>query len=69
MFNFSSYIKDSEHYNGPNNLFIGKMKDKTSDVLRKGFVRLKSKTYAFITEDNYKSKKQNVLTKMLLMMN
>ena len=45
------------------------MKDKTSDVLRKGFVRLKSKTYAFITEDNHKSKNQNVLTKMLLMMN
>ena len=42
------------------------MKDKTSDVLRKGFVRLKSKTYTFITEDNHKTKKAKCINKNVI---
>ena len=42
------------------------MKDKTSDMLRKGFVRLKSKTYALITEDNHKTKKAKCINKNVI---
>ena len=37
------------------------MKDETCGVPIKGFVRLKSKMYTFITEDNHESKIERAL--------
>ena len=45
------------------NLVVGKMEDDTFGLLIKGFVRLKSKLYTFITEDNDKSKKAKGINK------
>ena len=42
LFDFSYYPKDSKYYSGENNLVVGKLKDQTSDVPMKGFVKLKS---------------------------
>ena len=52
LFDFSNYSKDSKYYNGGNNLVAGKMKDETCGVPLKGFERLKSKMYPFITKQS-----------------
>ena len=57
FFDCRNYSEDSKYYNNANNLVIGNMKDETCDVSIKGFVRLKSKMYTFITEGNHESKK------------
>ena len=48
----SVIIQDSKYYNNTNDLFVGKMKNETWGVPINGFVGLKSKIYAFITEEN-----------------
>ena len=57
LFDFSNYPKDWKYYNNWNNLVVGKMKHETCGVSIKDFVGLKSKMYAFISEDNHESKK------------
>ena len=59
----SVIIQDSKYYNNTNDLFVGKMKNETWGVPIKGFVGLKSKIYAFITEENYESKKAKSINK------
>ena len=39
------------------------MKDETCDVPIKGFVKLKSKMYTFVTEENHESKKAKGINK------
>ena len=56
LFDFSNYRKDSKYYNNANNLVVDKMKDETCGMPIKGFVRLESKMYTFITKYHHESK-------------
>ena len=57
MFGFCNYSAKSKFYNYSNKLVIGKIKDETSGVAIKEFVRLKPKMYFFLVEDNSEHKK------------
>lgn len=54
-------IKNSKFYDEANKEVIGKMKDKTEDVLIFGFVGLKPKMYSNIEEDDFRKKIQKKL--------
>ena len=60
---FRNYQKDSKYCNNPKNLVVGKTKYEACDVPIKGFVRLKSKTCTFMSEDNHESKKTKCINK------
>ena len=49
LFDFSYYPKVSKYYNDANNLLVDKIKNETCSIPIKGFVRLKSEIYTFIT--------------------
>ena len=71
LFDFSNCPKDSKYYSNTNNLVVGKINKEACVVPIKIFVRLKSKIYTFITEDNHESEKAKVImhlkNKMLMM--
>lgn len=54
-------IKNSKFYDEANKEVIGKMKDKTENVLIFGFVGLKPKMYSNIEEDDFRKKIQKKL--------
>ena len=68
FFDSSKYSKDSKNIT-TNKLVVGKRRDENCDVPIKSFVGLKSKMYTYMTEDEYESKKQKVLVRVLLKMN
>lgn len=53
--------KNSKFYDEANKEVIGKMKDKTENVLIFGFVGLKPKMYSNIEEDDFRKKIQKKL--------
>ena len=66
MFDFSNY---SKYYDDSIKLVIGKMKDETGGVAIKEFVKLKSKIYSYLIDNNSEHKKakgvnRNVVTTM-----
>ena len=54
LFDFNNYPKVSKYH--INAVVIDKMKYEICDVPIEDFVGLKSKTYSFITEENYESR-------------
>ena len=57
MFGFCSYSAQSKYYDDANKLALGKMKDETGGVAIEEFVRLKSKMYSFLVDDNSEHEK------------
>ena len=47
----------SKYYDDANKLALGKMKDETGGVAIEEFVRLKSKMYSFLVDDNSEHEK------------
>ena len=60
MFGFSNYSPKSNYYDNSNKLVVGKMKDKTGDVVIKEFVGLKLKIYSFSVDDSSEHKNEMV---------
>ena len=60
MFDFSDYSPKSNYYDNSNKLVLGKMKDKTGDVVIKEFVGLKLKIYSFSVDDSSEHKNEMV---------
>ena len=60
MFGFSNYLPKSNYYDNSNKLVVGKMKDKTGDVVIKEFVGLKLKIYSFSIDDSSEHKNEMV---------
>ena len=65
MFNFSNYSK-SKHYDDSNKLVTGKKKDTTGGVTIEEFVRLKSKMYSFLLDNNSEYKKGKGVNKYVV---
>ena len=65
MFNFSNYSK-SKHYDDSSKLVTGKKKDATGGVTIKEFVRLKSKMYSFLVDNNSEYKKGKGVNKYVV---
>ena len=63
MFDFSSYSTKSEYYYNSNNLVVGKMKNETVGVAIEELVRIKSKTYSYLVNDNSEHKKAKSVNK------
>ena len=57
MFDFCSYSAQSKYYDDANKLALGKMKGETGGVAIEEFVRLKSKMYSFLVDDNSEHEK------------
>ena len=57
MFDFSNYSTKSKYYDNSNKSVVGKMKDETAGVATEEFVRLKSKMYSYLVNDNSDHKK------------
>ena len=60
IFDFSNYSPNSKYYDNESKLVHGKMKDETTDVFIKEFVRLNSKIYSIFVENSSEHKKQRV---------
>ena len=57
MFDFCSYSDQSKYYDDASKLALGKMKEETGGVAIEEFVRLKSKMYSFLLDDNSEHEK------------
>ena len=56
MFDFSSYSTQSKYYDNSNKLVVSKIKDEAADVAIEEFVRLKTKIYSYLVDDNIEDK-------------
>ena len=65
-FDMSEYPKESKFYNGKNKKVIGKFKDEVSNDFIKEFIGIRSKTYAFIKNNNEISKKLKGVSKSVV---
>ena len=59
MFDFSNYSAKLKYHDASNELFVGKTKDETDDVVIQKYVSLKSNMYSFLIDDCSEHKKAN----------
>ena len=63
MFDFSNYSAKSKYYDDSNKVVVGKMKDETTGVAIKEFIRLKPKMNSFLVDDSSENKKAKEVNK------
>ena len=66
MFDFSNYLTKSKYYDDSNKLVNVKMKDETGGVTIEEFIRVKTKMYSFLVDDNCEHKKAKGVNRILV---
>ena len=63
MFDFSNYSTKSKYYDNSNKLVVGKMKDETAGVSIEELLKLKSKMYLYLVDDDSEHRKSKCVNK------
>ena len=66
MFDFSNYWTKSKYYDNSKELFVHEMEDETAGVAIEEFIKLKSKMYSYLVDENSEHKKAKSVNKYVV---